>query len=939
VPAPSGRPTKQMGGAMVCVVRELLGRVEERSRLDGLLAGARQGRSGVVLVRGAAGIGKTALLDYAVASASGFEVVRAAGVESEMELAFSALHQVCSPFLSGLDQLPGPQRVGLETAFGLSLGDPPDPFFVGLGVLSLLSDAAVGRPVLCVVDDVQWLDRASALALGVVARRLEADAVALVLAARDSAEVKELSGLAELRLDGLSGPDSRRLLSSVLPGRVDERVVERILAETQGNPLALIELPRGRSAAELAGGFGLLEKLGLPGRIEESFRRRLEPLPAETRRLLLVAAAEESGDSGLLWQACALLGIGPTAAGAAEDENLVHIGSSVRFFHPLVRSAVYQAASGRERRQAHGALAEAIDPARDPDRRAWHRAEATAGPDEEVAEELQRSAQRAQARGGVAAAAAFLERSLALSLDAGSRSVRALAAAEASNQAGGYERALELVAIAEGGPLDEIQRAQADRQRGLIIYARSGRRDGARDLLRAAQALAPLDEGLSRSTFMEALQAAQGSASTDVWAEVGRGLLELPEPERPDPTVLLLRGYGASLVHGFPHGLDLLRQAVDAFGSLAFSGDEHPYALSLAARAANTLGDDVGWDHLSARNLRLARDAGAVGHWLPEALDNRAGFLASAGELSEAIATLDEADAVKAGIGVGPGWMGGLRAKGLRDGGTSVCESLKRQLREDFDETRPSVLASLIEATLAMLYNGLGLYRDAFEAGVRSRQRHPAGGTGVGLPELVEAAARCDETDVALSALEALSARAQLGGSNWALGVETCSRALVSQDATADGLYQEAIDRLARTRMRLPLARAHLVYGEWLRRQQRRSDARQQLRTAHDMFDDMGATSFAARARHELTATGVTAHSRRDATLDQLTPQEERIARMAGQGLSNADIASQLYISRATVDYHLRKVFRKLGVRSRAQLAHRTTPALAQSDTSAVRLG
>jgi DNA-binding CsgD family transcriptional regulator len=845
-----------------------------------------------------------------------------------MELAFAALHQLCSPFLSRLDRLPAPQRVGLETAFGLCVGDPPDPFFVGLGVLSLLSDAATEQPMLCVVDDVQWLDRASALALGVVARRLDADRVALVLAARDTVEVKELQGLEELRLEGLSRADARRLLSSVLPGRVDERVLERILSETEGNPLALIELPRGMSAAELAGGFGMLEKPGLPGRIEESFRRRLEPLSVETRRLLLLAAAEPSGDASLLWQACALLGVGPGAAGAAEDENLIRVDSSVRFFHPLVRSAVYQAASSSERREAHAALAEVIDPVRYPDRQAWHRAEATAGPDEQVAVELQRSAERAQARGGVAAAAAFLERAVALTVEAESRSVRALAAAEARNQAGGYDLALELVALAEAGPLNEIQRAQADRLRGLIIFALSGRRDGARDLLRAAEALAPLDEGLARTALIEALQAAQASA-TDCTAEVGRALLGLPESEPPDPTVLLLRGFGAWYVHGFPHGLDLIRQAVDAFGSAHFDGYQHPYVLNMAARAAYILGDDAGWDHLTSSSLQLARDAGAVGHWLPEALDARAGFLTAAGELSDAIAILDEADAVRAATGVPPGWMGGLRARGLREEGTGVCESLKRQLREEFDETKPSELASHTEGALAMLYNGLGLYRDAFEAGVRSRQRHPAGGYSLALAELVEAAARCDETDVALDALEALTARTQPGSNDWVLAVEARSRALVIQDATAGDLYQEAIDRLARTRMRLPLARAHLVYGEWLRRQQRRSDARQQLRIAHDMFDDMGATSFAARARHELAATGVTAHSRRDATLDQLTPQEERIARMAGQGLSDADIAGQLYISRATVDYHLRKVFRKLGVRSRAQLANKTTPAAA----------
>jgi DNA-binding CsgD family transcriptional regulator len=911
----------------------LLGRAEECARLDGLLAGAREGSSGVLLVRGAAGIGKTALLEHAVgsASASGFEVVRASGVESEMELAFAALHQVCLPFLSGLDRLPAPQRMGLETAFGLSVGDPPDPFFVGLGVLSLLSDAAsAGRPVLCVVDDVQWLDRASALALGVVARRLEADRVAMVLAARDSAEVKELSGLAELRLDGLSGGDARRLLLSGLPGRMDEQVVERILSETEGNPLALIELPRGMSAAELAGGFGLLEKLGLSGRIEESFRRRLEPLPAETRRLLLVAAAEPSGDAALLWQACSLLGVGPEAAVAAEDENLIQVDSRVHFFHPLVRSAVYQAASGGDRRRAHGALAEVIDPVRDPDRRAWHRAEASAGPDEEVAAELQRSAQRAHTRGGVAAAAALLERSVALTLDAPSRSARALAAAEARNQAGGYERALELVWLAEAGPLDEIQRAQADRLRGLIIFARSDGRDGASHLLRAGQVLAPLDSELSRTALIEALHAAQTSATEDVTADVGRALLSLAGSEPPDPTVLLLRGHGALFVHGVPHGLELIRQAVEAFKSAPFRGDEHPYVLDMAATSAYFLWDDGGCDRLTARIVKLARDAGALGHWLPEALAIRSFFLESAGDLAEAIAALDEANAVRAATGVPIRWRDG-RATGLRDGGTGVCESLRRQLRNDFDHAKLSHVASFIEGSLATLYNGLGLYRDAFEAGVRSRELHPAGDFGQGLAELVEAAVRCDEIDVARDALEALTARTQLGGSDWALGVAACSRALVSQDAAADDLYREAIDRLGRTRMRLPLARAHLVYGEWLRRQQRRGDARQQLRAAHDMFDDMGASSFAARARHELTATGVTARSRRDTALDQLTPQEERIARLAGEGFSDAEIASQLYISRATVDYHLRKVFRKLGVRSRAQLSNWSTPAGAQS--------
>jgi DNA-binding CsgD family transcriptional regulator len=672
-----------------------------------------------------------------------------------------------------------------------------------------------------------------------------------------------------------------------------------------------------------------LEKLGLSGRIEESFRRRLEPLPAETRRLLLVAAAEPSGDPALLWQACGLLGVGTEAAEAAQDENLIHIDSSVRFFHPLVRSAVYQSASPKERRRAHGALADVTDPVRDPDRHAWHRAEATAGPDEDVAEELQRSAQRAQARGGVAAAAAFLERSVALTLNVQLRSARALAAAEARKQAGGYDRALELVTLAESGPLDEIDRAQAQRIRSLVVYERSGRRDGTSQLLQAAQALVPLDPDLARTALIETLQAANTSATNDIRIEVGRALLSLPASEPPDPTILLFRGYGALYVHGFPHGLDLIRQAVATFRSAPFSGNEHIDVLTQAAAAAVSFWDDAGLDRLTARIVEVAREVGAV-QWLPDALDSRAHFLTNAGQLSDAVASAEEADAVRAATGVPSDWNNGTLAVGLREGSTAMCEWLKRKLREDSDEGKPSSRAANVEGTLANLYNALGLYRDAFEAGVRSRERHGGGGYGLALAELVEAAVRCNETDVAVAALEALTARTQLGGSDWGLGVEGYCRALVGEDDTADRLYQKAIDQLGRTRMRLPLARAHLVYGEWLRRQRRRSDARQQLSTAHDHFDEMGATSFAARARHELTATGVTAHSRRNATLDQLTPQEERIANLASRGLSDAEIASQLYLSRSTVDYHLRKVFRKLGVRSRAQLANKTIPASAR---------
>lgn len=910
----------------------LLGREKERVVLDQVLARARRGLSGVIVVRGAAGVGKTVLLDRVVESASDFTVVRSSGIESEMEFAFAALQQVCGPMLGGLDELPVPQRRAVEIAFGLSAGEPPDAFFVGLGVLNLLSMASAARPLLCVVDDVQWLDRASAQALGVVARRLDADAVALVLATRDVPDFAEMWGLPELQLDGLSAPDARRLLSSVLPWPIDERVMTRILRETEGNPLALIELPRGMTAAELAGGFGVLERLGVPGRIEVSFRRRLETLPTATRQLLLVAAADPSGDAALLWRACMFLGIGADAAGPAEDEDLVRIDSQVRFFHPLVRSAVLQAATVTEHRQAHGALAATLDPAVDPDGHAWHRAKAATAPDEDVAAELERRARRAGARGGVAATAAFLERSVDLTLDAHSRSQRALAAADATNQAGGPRRALELLALAESGPLDDKQRAQAERLRGLVIYQSSDGRDGSQHLLRAAQAMKDFDEELSRTTLIEALQAAATALSNDVGVNVGQALIRLPESEQLDPTLLLLRGFGLLWVEGFPHGFDLIRQSIDAFQSTPFTGREHPYALNMAAQAATNFWDDAGSDVLTERSVQLAGTAGVLGHRL-WALAQRSYFLVLAGQLSEAIACIDEVEAIQPGhadkTNPGVGFVAEC-GRGFREGDIGTCDSLKRRVREGGDRTTTSLGLANGELALAMLYNGLGLHREAFEAAVRSRDLHPGGGFGLGLAELVEAAVRCQEFDVALDTLEVLTGRTQLGGTDWALGVEACARALVSDDAVADSLYQEAIDRLGRTRMRLPRGRAHLLYGEWLRRQGRRPHALEQLRIAHEIFDDIGATSFAARTRAELSATGVTARIRRSVTLDKLTPQEERIATMAGRGLTNAEIAAQLYISLSTVDYHLRKVFRKLGIRSRTRLAALTTPEQAR---------
>jgi DNA-binding CsgD family transcriptional regulator len=884
---------------------------------------------------GAPGVGKSALLEYAVGAASGFQIARASGVESEMELAFAGLHQLCAPLLGGLAQLPEPQRVALETAFGLSAGVPPDPFFVGLGVLSLLSGAAAARPLLCVVDDVRWLDRASARALGFVARRLEADAVALLFAGREPAELRDVTGLTELRLNGLPDADARAVLASVLPRWVDEKVIDRIVAETQGNPLALLELPRDMTPAELAGGFGLIDTLGLSGRIEESFRRRLEPLPEQTRRLVLLAAAEPLGDAALLWRACGLLGIDAAAAEPAEDADLVRIGAQVRFFHPLVRSAVYRAAPADQRHAAHAALAAATDAGSDPDRRAWHRAQAAAGPDEEVAAELEDSAQRARSRGGVAASAAFLERATALTLDPERRSARALAAAQAWHEAGGHDSALELLALAEAGPLDELGRARAEGLRAQIVYTRTDGRDGALQLLRAARRLEPLDQRLARAAYFDALVAAITPGPHREVGEVGQALRALPLSQPPAATELLLRGFGVLFTDGFPHGIDVLGQARDAFLSAPLAGDKNIRALEVAANVAHNFWDDAGFDVLSARVVRLARETGALS-LLPQALELRASYCLHAGELDDAAAARDEAEAIREATGMeGALGFGGDLATlaALRDEESAAREEIEKLRREPRSDD-PSNLAAVLEYALAVLYNGLARYPEALAAAQRSRERHALGGFGLALAELVEAAVHCHQPEVAQTALDALTVRTQLGGKDWGLGVEAYSRALLAEDSVAEELYAEAIERLGRTKSRLALARARLVYGEWLRRERRRGEARDQLRTAYDLFEAMGARSFAGRARDELTATGETAHSRRSATLDELTPQEARIASLASDGLSNAEIAARLYISANTVDYHLRKVFRKLGIRSRAQLHRTLAPMPAQADTA-----
>jgi DNA-binding CsgD family transcriptional regulator len=888
----------------------LHGRSSECKALDRLLEAVRSGESRALVLRGESGIGKSALLDYLVTQASGCCVARAGGVQSEMELAFAGLQQLCAAMLGRLECLPAPQRDALETAFGLRHGDPPDRFLIGLAVLSLFSEVAAEQPLVCVVDDLQWLDRASAQTLEFVARRLFAESVGLVFAVRQAGDEPPLAVLPQLVIDGLNDDDARALLSSVLLWPFDEDVRDRFVAETRGNPLALLELPRALTPAELAGGFGL-PATGLSDRIEASFRRRLEPLPAGTRRLLLLAAAEPVGDSALLWRAAERLGIQAEAADAAESEGLVNFGARVTFRHPLVRSATYGAASPQERRTVHRALAEATDSELDPDRRAWHLAQATAGPDAEVASELERSAGRAQARGGLAAAAAFLGRSATLTLEPRLRAQRELAAARTNAQAGAFDPALRLLSLAEAGPLDELETARADHLRAQIAFASNRGGHAPTLLLKAARRLEPLDAGLARKTYLEALStgayAGRSMADRGLRATAEAARAAPPAPQPPSAADLLLDGMALLITEGYVVAAPTLKRALSALWGEGNYGEEGLRWLWFACSTAVRLWDDESWDRLTKRQVQVARDAGALSG-LPMALNVRAVLHVSEGKFAAASSLIDEAAIVSEATGSDLPPYGPLTLAAFRGG----------------DIVRPGegVGPTFLQWATAVLYNGRGRYDEAFRAAQLADQDpyelvFPTWAS----VELIEAATRTGAREHAAAAFERLSEWASASGTDWALGTEACARALVSDGEAAERQYLSALDYLGRTRIRVTLARTHLLYGEWLRRERRRADAREQLRTAHEMFDTMGADGFAERAERELRATGATARKRTDATRGDLTAQEVQVARLARDGLSNAEIGARLFISPHTARYHLTKVFTKLDISSRTHLA------------------
>ncbi|MCW2936798.1 MAG: ATP-dependent transcriptional regulator, MalT-like, LuxR family [Actinomycetia bacterium] len=920
----------------------LMGRRSEREGLDRLIEAVRTGHGRALVVRGDPGVGKTVLLEYLAgrASGSGCAVARAVGVQSEVELAFAGLHQLCAPMLSRAERLPAPQREALRVAFGLSAGPPPDGFLVGLAVLSLMSEVAGERPLACLIDDAQWLDRASAQALGFAARRLAADPVGLVLAARVPGE--ELATLPELTVRGLRDRDARALLESALAGPLDERVRDLIVAETQGNPLALLELPRGSTPAELAGGFGLPAAVGsagarwagarwagagLPGRTEDSYARQLQALPDQTRRLLLLAAADPSGDRSLMWRAAGRLGIPVQAAAPAVQAGLVELGARVRFRHPLARSAAYRLASFTDRQEGHGVLATVTDPVADPDRRAWHQAQAAPGPDEDVAAKLENSVGRAQARGGLAAAAAFMERAVLLTADPARRAERALAAAQANLQAGAFGTALELLFTAGAGLLDEFQQARVDLLRGQIAFA-SGllAGDAGPLLLKAARRLEPLNLDLARETYLSAWMAALFAGRPVGLLEVSRAARTLPPPaDPPRPVDLILDGLAQLVTDGPATAAGKLRQAARAFTDADLTTQERLRWGSIAPAAAGVGWDDDAWRVLLERQVRLANGVGALDQ-LPADLGALSMSASRRGDFTKAASLIEESDAVH-------------RATGSR---AAPCAAMMlAALRGDRAQALPLMEATIAGAaadgqghgvtcahwSAAVLDNGLGRYDKALAAARQASEDTPGLYVSMwALPELIEAAARGGNTRIAGDALARLAETTQTSGTEFGLGIEARCRALLATGAAAEDYYGEAIERLGRTQLRPELARAHLLYGEWLRREKRRVDARAQLRTAHEMLHTMGVEAFAERAGRELAAAGETVRKWAAEPPGRLTPQELQIARLARDGRTNPEIGVQMFLSARTVEWHLSNVFTKLGIGSRREL--RAAPAL-----------
>ncbi|MEV7425687.1 LuxR family transcriptional regulator [Streptomyces sp. NPDC091212] len=882
----------------------LVGRQDEIRRVDALTGAARAGRGGVLVLRGEAGIGKSALLDHAGRTAAGFRIVRSFGSEYETELPFAALHQLCAPVLGHLPELPAQHREALQVAFGLSTG-APDMFRIGLATLELLASAARERPLLCLIDDAQWLDTASSKALAFLARRVSSEPVAMVFAVRPNGEPGELDELPGLSVGGLSDADARTLLAAKSHATLDDQVRQRIMAEARGNPLALLELPR-------AGGFAPPDTSSVPTRIERGFQARLRDLPADARLLLTIASADPTGDPGLLWPAATRLHMDVTTTStAATETGLVDFSTRVRFCHPLARSAVYRAAEPAQRRTAHRVLGEVTDPVVDPDRRAWHRAQAGTGPDDEVAAELERSAARAQSRGGVVAAAAFIERAAALSLDAARRTERTLAAVEAHLDAGTTDTAAELLTTVENTALDELQHARVDLLRGRIAFVRHTDVNGPMFMLRAAQRLAVSDPDQSREWFLDALEMSLvvGRASGVMDSVLTAARAAAPESRSPDVldalTLLSTEGHRAAA--------PLLRNMLDGGDSPLWT--RRP---ALAVMLACELWDPHAHEAVVDSLMKTGRASGSP-LVLRLGLAQQTSCAVLSGDLGQAMAAITEEAAIADAIGGPPVTYHRLQLAAMR-GRREEAMELFASVLTAAGARGPGQLIANTHWAAAVLHNGLADYPAALAAARQATAHGDLFLTGISLPELVEAAVRCGEPEAAATALESLTERTEAGGTVSGLGIAAYARGLVTG---VEDHYREAVDLLDKSPLLPYRGRAHLLYGEWLRREGRRRDCRRYLRTAHELLSEAGIEAFARRAADELRATGEKARSRSGHTYDQLTTQEVYIARLVATGATSNEVAARLFLSPRTIDAHLRNIFRKLGITSRRQLRNR----------------
>jgi DNA-binding CsgD family transcriptional regulator len=905
-----------------------VGRRREQDRLAELLAAAREGRSGSVVLRAGPGLGKTYLL-AALTDTCGDEiqVITVTGAEDEMAFDFAVLQRICAQLGGRVEALPDRQRQALRVAIGADAGDLPDPFLVGLAMVNVFSDAGATRPLLCVIDDAQWVDGASRQALGFAARRLLADRVVLVFATRETGGGDHLDGLPSLPLAPLRDGEARALLDAVLPGRLDHQVRERLLTEAAGSPLALVELPRALSPAELAGGFGLARRTSRRSpatSVEDAYAARYAALPEPTQLLLLIAAAEPVGDPTWLWAAADRLGVGIDAAGAAEAVGLVTVEARLAFRHPLVRVAVLRSADTAARQRVHAALAETIMGPEAADYRAWHRAHAVSAPDEATAAELFASAERAQRRGGRAAEAAFLDHGVDLTPDPTTRARRALDAAEAKLDSGDTQAAARLIETADATTVDAHHHARVALLRARLAFAGDRGREGPRLLLAAARALADHEPLVSRETYLEALMAAMivGRLAGDVEYEpdrIAEAAGQAPSPPTPPRAVdRLLDGLVVRYRNGYAAAAPLLAEALDAYLGDMAAGTADPRWHDITNRICLDLFDFDAYRALAERQLALLREAGEL-TVLPAALTTMAAAHVLDGEFDAGQALLDEAFIVSTATGAPP-HRSGIALLAAHRGDEAMWRSAAARTVDDAAERGEGTEVTVAWFSQAMLNNGLARYADAADACRTGRAYDDVGLYGCLLLEAAEAAAYTRDFAAAREVADELTRRGAASGTESALGLAARSSALAQGERATDNEYRTAIAHLERSPLAVFRARTHLVYGEWLRRAGRNDDARAQLRLAHDQCTGMGADGFAQRAARELQAAGGATSTRGQRYDLGLTTQERHISRLVRLGQTNAEIGAQLLISHRTVEWHLRNIYNKLGIASRREL-------------------